>query len=119
MKKWGWIFITIVAFFAAFYSFAYFFVIPRVAVVSMPHKWRNIGVGLKRSEYVFYIGRPGEDNTAAKTNSDTWIMRDENYTFQLQLHYTADSIADNAAITYIFSNFLFHKKGLLSEKKAE
>jgi hypothetical protein len=115
MKKWRWIFITIIAVFVAFYSFVYFFVIPKAAVVSIPHKWRNVGVGLKRSEYVFYIGRPDEDSTVAKTNSDIWIMREENYTFQLQLHYTADSIADNAKITYTFSNYLFRKAGTIQK----
>ncbi|QEC66386.1 hypothetical protein FRZ67_03365 [Panacibacter ginsenosidivorans] len=119
MKKWRWVFITIIAFFIAFYSFAYFFVIPKAAIVSMPYKWRNIVVGLKRSEYVFYIGRPAEDSTTAKANSDKWIMRDENYIFQLQLHYNTDSIADHATITYVFSNYLFHKEGKLSEKKLE
>jgi|KBSMisStandDraft_5_1062788.scaffolds.fasta_scaffold2247599_2 hypothetical protein len=119
MKKWRWVFITIIAFFVAFYSFAYFFVIPKAAIVSTPYKWRNVGPGLKRSEYVFYIGRPAEDNNAAKVNSDKWITRDENYTFQLQLHYNKDSIADNTTITYVFSNYLFHKEGILSEKKLE
>jgi hypothetical protein len=119
MKKWRWTFITIIAFFIAFYSFAYFFVIPKAAIVSMPYKWRNVSPGLKRSEYVFYIGRPVEDNTTAKTNSDKWIMRDENYTFQLNLHYNSDSIADNATINYVFSNYLFHREGTLVEKNAE
>src|SRR5215210_8761505 len=116
MKKWRWVFITIIVIFVGFYSFAFFFVIPKAAIVSMLYKWHNVGVGLKRSEYAIYVGRPAEDNSAAKANSDKWIMRDENYIFQLQLHYNADSIADNAKITYTFSNYLFHKEGVLVEK---
>lgn len=119
MKKWRWFFITIIAFFIAFYSFAYFFVIPKAALVSIPLKWHNVGVGLKRDKYAIYVGRPAEDSSAAKANSDKWIVRDENYTFQLQLHYNADSIADNATVTYVFSNYLFHREGVLAEKKLE
>lgn len=119
MKKWRWIFITIIAFFIAFYSFAYFFVIPKAALVSIPYKWRNIVVGLKRNQYPIYLGRPDEDNSPAKISIDKWTMRDENYTFQLQVHYDTGGIADNATITYVFSNYLFHKKGTLSERSTE
>lgn len=118
MKKWRWIFITVVAIFIAFYAFAYFFVIPKAAIVSTPYKWRTIGPGLKRNAYVNYLGRTSEDKSS-QSNTDNWIMRNENYTFQLQLHYRPDSIADNAKITYTFSNYLFYKEGVIVERKME
>jgi hypothetical protein len=116
MKRWHWIFVTILAFFVAFYSFAYFFVIPKAAIVSMPYKWRNVGPGFKRSEYTIYLGRTSE-NKSFQQNTDSWIVKDENYTFYLQLHYNADSIVDDAKITYTFSNYLFYKEGIIADRK--
>lgn len=118
MKKWRWVFISIIAIFLAFYAFAYFFVIPKAAIVSMPLKWHNVGPGLKRGEYAIYLGRPAANNNT-DSNIDTWIVRDENYTFQLELHYSKDSIADRSTITYTFSNYLFYKTGVLSTKKKD
>jgi len=118
MKRWHWILITLIAFFVAFYSFAYFFVIPKAAIVSTPYKWRNVGPGFKRSEYITYLGRTSE-NKLSPSNTDSWTSKDENYTFHLELHYNRDSIVDEAKILYVFSNYLFYKEGIIADRKME
>jgi len=108
MKKWLWVFAIIIAIFLMLYAFAYFFVIPKAAEAAIPYKWKNAVAGLKRNEYEIYLGKP-----SAHKNKDVWIVRNGNYTFLLTAAYNTDSIAENIQINYTFTNYLFHKEGII------
>jgi hypothetical protein len=108
MKKWLWFFAIIITIFLMLYAFAYFFVIPKTAEASLPYKWKNIPAGLKRNEYAIYLGKSSADE-----NNNTWIKRDDHYIFSLTINYNADSTASSVELKYTFSNYLFHKEGVI------
>lgn len=117
MKKVRVILIVVVTLFIMLYAFAYLFVIPNAAEAAMPYKWKYVFPGLKQNEYHVYLGRTAENTTGKLI--DNWVVRNDNYTFYLDINYDKDTIANTINMHYSFSNFLFRKEGVIARKAAQ
>jgi ABC-type microcin C transport system permease subunit YejB len=93
-----------------FYGLTYFAIIPQIARVLVPDKWKSLVINQKQSDYLDYLGKP----IGQKEGSDRWQVRNGHYQFSLFIQYNAtDSVSKKYRITYEFRDWLFERKGSL------
>jgi len=96
---------------AGIYSIAWFIAIPKTARALAPYRWKNLSLGEKRNDYHMYLGQPLRDTLLSA--DDKWIIKRDNYEFNLNIHYGTDSIAKSYVLTYNFKNTLFKRSEVI------
>src|SRR4051812_26105748 len=98
---------------AIIYTFVSLFLIPKIAVLLIPTRWKNIPLHEKRPVYTSYLGDSNNTDSLWKEKGDTWIVTKGNYEYSMRIKYDRDSLARVVNIQYRFENLFLTKIGYL------
>lgn len=110
MKNWLTALAILVVITAGFYGVTYFAIIPQMARVLVPDKWKSLVINQRQDAYQAYLGKPVSQNN----QTDHWQVRNGHYQYFLSIEYNGqDSVSEKFLVTYRFKNWLFEKQGSL------
>jgi hypothetical protein len=88
-----------VVFYAGIFLFAQY-VVPKLAILTIPFKWRHIPVGESRETVHEYLGLPLKDSFNI-SQKDIWEnTRERNKKYVLEIVYNKDTLAQSCKLYY-------------------
>ncbi len=90
-------------------TFAFFVLVPKAAMLSVPYKWRSVPIGQKAFLIHQYFGEPN----MADVDADKWIVRKDNGDYSLTVSYDKDSAVTAYSIEFAYHLWFVRKHYLL------
>lgn len=96
---------------------AWFFLIPRAALINLPYRWSKIPLGQKRAVLEKRLGKAStSDSTSLLSKGEEWVAYRTNGVYKLKINYNRDTVATDYVLSFDYHLGFLHKHYILTRE---
>jgi hypothetical protein len=102
--------VFLIGIFILLYIISYIFLIPYLAQIQLPVRWKQLTVPVTKEQMENYLGDPALELPPNETN---WIKHNNRFTYSLTAHYDTLKMCDRFIIRYKVHTFFYRRSGVV------